>query len=123
MAFLGNPVLGGGAVVAPDLVGQVDRQCDFLFVDVAAGQDERGLVLLALALEDQDRVEGAGEAKGAADLVHGVGAGGFRGVVDDNEGGLAAVGHALDVGGEAVVGGVGVVLAQAVGADAAEGVD
>jgi hypothetical protein len=57
-------------VGAPDLVGEVGGEDDFLLVLVATGEEQRGLVLLALALEDQDRVEGAVEAEGGGPRCH-----------------------------------------------------
>ena len=129
LLVLGYPALGGQlrrrALHHPAAAGFLKADDPLLLLDVAAREDEAGLVVHAAALVQHDgEIRRAHDACGAVDVIKAVvQAFGFAGVVDQEHADAPAVRKLLELAHVGVVGVVGVLKGLALGLDLGEGVD
>src|SRR5262245_24336913 len=87
VALAPDVVAIGGAVTLPNVLVEIGGQGQLaLLFNVAAGDELCGVDCSASAFEHEYRVGGPGQAEGAADLVDGIDADGFAGVMSAQDG-------------------------------------
>jgi hypothetical protein len=117
-------VVSGGAIEeVPGAVCGVEGQGVVGFFDVAAGDVQDAVGVVASAFEHEDGVGGAGDAVGARNGGQEVIGPGLAHVVDEQDGDAVGVGEAFDAAHGGVVGVVGIHARRCDAADLGEDVD